>query len=161
METSDKRIFAENLIGMGEVYDRKISPAAAAIYFDDLKDYPLADVLAAFSAHRKDSDRGRFFPKVADLLDKLQATTEQTAMLAWSEMLPLLKDSQRAISADPVTERVIQDLGGWTRVAHTDTDKLVWVEKEFVRRYQMYSEHGVDVLRIAAPRGLRRIGVDS
>ncbi len=53
MEPTDKRVFAQTLVGMGEVYDRTISPAAAEIYFQDLKEYPLQAVLQAFAAHRK------------------------------------------------------------------------------------------------------------
>lgn len=160
MEPTDKPKFAQALIGMGEVYDRTISPAAAGIYFDDLKDYPLADVLAAFSAHRKDPDRGRFFPKVADLIAKLDVTDEQAALVAWADLLPLLLDSRNAQSPDPITERVVQDLGGWTRIGHTPTDKLVWIEKEFVKRYAVYAQHGDKPLLLGPRKGLKLVGKD-
>lgn len=156
METNDKRVFAEALIGMGEVYDRKITPALASVYFDDLAEFDLQEVLSAFTAHRKDPERGRFFPKVADLIDKLAGTNAQIAAVAWSELLPRLRDSRRAMSEDPITERVVQDLGGWVILGSTPTDKLVWVEKEFIKRYEIYAMRRTDLKQIERS-GLRLI----
>lgn len=156
MDANDKRIFADALIAMAEVYGKEITASLAMLYFDDLSEYPLAQVLSAFSAHRKDRDRGRWFPKVADLIDKLEGAADERGMVAWAALLPMLQDSARARSDDPITERVVKDLGGWLRLGHTSVDKLVWVEKEFVRRYQMYSEHGANLQ--LENHGLNRIG---
>lgn len=54
------------------MYGKEISPALAEMYFNDLSDFSIEAIQAAMSAHRKDSDRGRWFPKVADLIDKLE-----------------------------------------------------------------------------------------
>jgi hypothetical protein len=157
MEASDKSKFAASLVGLGELYDRVISVSVAAIYFEDLKAYPLQTVLDALAAHRRDPDRGRFFPKVADLIHKLECSSEEIGLTAWAEVRRLLGDSHNAMSSDPIAERVVQDLGGWVRLGLTDIDKLVWVEKEFVRRYAMYEERG-DKLLLGPRQGLKRIG---
>jgi hypothetical protein len=157
METTDKRIFGETLISMGELYDRKISPTLAEMYFRDLAEYPLEEVLATFETHRKDPDRGRFFPKIADLMDKLECSSDEAGLVAWVEVRRLMSNSRAAKSADPVAEYVVQELGGWLRLGQTPEEKLVWVEKEFVKRYVMHSERGERLL--LGPRtGLRRIG---
>lgn len=160
MEPTDKRFFAQTLFGMAEIYEKKLNPAVAEIYFDDLRQWPLQEVLQALSDHRKDPERGRWFPKVADVVHKLQGTKRDAGVVAWAAVLPLLKNSRTAMSADPITERVVQDLGGWTRLAMTDQDKLTWVQKEFVERYEIYSQHG-DVKQLSGPRtGLRLVGRD-
>ena len=161
MDAEDRLKFAESLIAIGELYDRAVSASLAEMYFGDLAEYPLAAVLQAFQAHRKDPDRGRFFPKIADLISKLGASSGQSAMVAWAEVLPLMRDSRNARSPDPITERVVQDLGGWLRLGQQSAEQLVWTAKEFAQRYEMYAQHGADMPRIAGPRtGLRLVGRD-
>jgi hypothetical protein len=43
----------------------------AALWFSDLREHSLDDVRAAFEAHRRDPDRGRFVPVPGDILGKL------------------------------------------------------------------------------------------
>lgn len=49
-----------------------ISPTAKALFFTDLKRYPLELIEAALSAHRLDPDRGRFTPTVADISSQIE-----------------------------------------------------------------------------------------
>ena len=72
MQKSESPRLAMLLTAMGEMYGKEISPALAEMYFSDLSEFSIEAIEAAMTAHRKDSDRGRFFPKVADLIDKLE-----------------------------------------------------------------------------------------
>lgn len=157
MTPDDKREFFTLIAMTAEAYDvPDLSKARLALMFDDLREYQLEQVAQALRDHRQQC---KWFPKVSELIERMEPSSEQAGLLAWGELLPLLRDSQNAVSPDPITERVVQDLGGWTRIAHTDTEKLVWVEKEFVRRYAMYSELGMDVPQLLGRRdGLQRIG---
>lgn len=145
MDQRDKGRFAQALIAMGEMYDKDVSQALAAMYFDDLALHSVDQVLEAMTAHRKDPGRGRFFPKVADLVAKLQPSQADAALLAWTEVPALLRNSRAARSSNPLTEAVVRDLGGWIALGQKSAADLVWVEKEFARRYETYAEHGVDV----------------
>lgn len=49
-----------------------ISPTAKALFFNDLKRYPLDLIEHALSAHRLDPDRGRFTPTVADISSQIE-----------------------------------------------------------------------------------------
>ncbi len=116
MQEFDKKRFAEALIAMGESYDREISQAFARMYFDDLKDYPINRVLEAFSEHRRDRDRGRFFPKVSDIIDKLEprnvtyATSNHPALVA--ERLRLAKDGKAlVVPGDNESQSIWQRMG--------------------------------------------------
>jgi hypothetical protein len=59
-----------DLIGVGPA--KIISPAAKAMFFTDLQNYPLHLIEAALAAHRVDPDRGRFTPKPADIASQIE-----------------------------------------------------------------------------------------
>lgn len=160
MTDDDKREFFTLIAVTAEAYDMpNLSKARLAMMFEDLREYSIDQVAAALRAHRLAC---KWFPKVSELVERLQPKTDQVAMVAWAALLPLLRDSRHAVSADPVTERVVQDLGGWLRLGHAAQDQLVWTEKEFVKRYQIYAEHGTDTQALMAPRqGLKLVGRDS
>jgi hypothetical protein len=161
MDAKDRLQFAESLIAMGELYDRDVSTSLAEMYFADLAEFPLSDVLVAFRAHKKDPERGRFFPKVADLMDKLRVSHEEAALVAWADVRLQLRNCQQARTDDPITQRAIDDLGGWYTLGRKTVDQLTWTEKEFVKRYAMYSERGTDLKQLSGPRnGLRLVGRD-
>ncbi|MEN9885589.1 MAG: hypothetical protein RL758_167 [Pseudomonadota bacterium] len=70
------------------------SAEESALFFNALLPYSLAQVSAAFSAHVKDRDRGRFVPKPADIIDKIEqaAHNERPGVeQAWS-MTPTGED---------------------------------------------------------------------
>ena len=124
MKSQDAVNFAQALIAVGEMYDKPVSNSLARLYFDDLSQHSIESVLAALAAHRKDPDRGRFFPKVADLMSKMAPDSGQAAMLAWTEVPILLRNSRAAKSSDQITERVVQDLGGWVSLGQQSSDQL-------------------------------------
>ncbi len=49
-----------------------ISPGAKALFFSDMKRYPLELVRPALSAHRVDSERGKFTPTPSDLIFQIE-----------------------------------------------------------------------------------------
>lgn len=59
-----------DLIGVGPA--KIISPAAKAMFFQDLQRYPLNLIEAALAAHRMDPERGRFTPKPADIASQIE-----------------------------------------------------------------------------------------
>lgn len=164
MEQRDKPRFAEALAGMGEMYDKTVTTSLASMYFADLAEHSIDAVLGAMAAHRKDPDRGRFFPRVADVIHQINAArlnASEAAMLAWVEVPKLLQNSRAAKAADPITERVVSDLGGWVALGRKSPSELVWIAKEFAERYAIYADRGMDVQALTHERtGLRLIGRD-
>ena len=97
MSKPDKQRFAELLDDLGLIYDREVSVSLKRLYWEDLGAYPIAAIEAAFQAHRRDPDRGRFFPKPADLLARLGGqATHIPAEAAWSIALASM-DEDRTI----------------------------------------------------------------
>lgn len=142
MNSTDGKRFLELVTMLGEVYDKPVSKERLTIWFKVLSDYSIEEVERAAIAHMRES---RFMPTPADLIDRMRPNLADTAELAWVEVPKLLRNSRAAKSSDPITEKVIQDMGGWSTLGQKSSAELVWVQKAFVDRYQVYASHGVDV----------------
>lgn len=76
MNQSDAARFFElldltyDMIGVGA--GKIISPAAKAMFFQDLERYPLDLIEGALAAHRQDPKRGSFTPKVSDITYQIE-----------------------------------------------------------------------------------------
>lgn len=70
----------------GMLYERAVTPALGLIYYGDLKSFSNEAVMQMYRDHRCDPERGRYFPKPADLLAKAPKTvpTLPTADAAWA-----------------------------------------------------------------------------
>lgn len=156
MDDSDKKQFAEVLIATGEVYDKAVSSALARLYFQDLQEYPVAAVLGAFAAHRKDPDRGRFFPKPADLIDKLKLSTEDEGIESWESVLKMASNWRNARHINPKVEAAVRAIGGWQRIGMSDRDQIGFLRREFLAAYGMNSAKA-HVHRIASGEVLSEV----
>lgn len=78
MTPEDRGPFAKALTKLGTAYghtDRNAIPTETVVlYFDLLANYSLAAVRHALHAHAMDPDRGRFFPKVADIVHQIEGS---------------------------------------------------------------------------------------
>lgn len=76
MRPEDKTRFFElldltyDIIGVGEA--KFISGPAKALFFDDLRQYPIEYIEKALTAHRQDPQRGKFTPKPADIIFQIE-----------------------------------------------------------------------------------------
>ena len=93
MSTADKQRFSDLLDDLGVIYDREVSVTLKRLYWEDLGQYPLDAIAAACQAHRRDPERGRFFPKPADLLARLGAGSRHLpGEAAWAIALESLDE---------------------------------------------------------------------
>lgn len=97
-----KHRFAAVLDDLGTVYEKDVSPALKRLYWEDLGHLPIETIEAAASAHRRDPDRGRFFPKPADLLAKVPGHAPMTADEAWGLCLTSFDESDTAIMNEAI-----------------------------------------------------------
>ena len=56
MDDNDLQKFSQSLIAVGEIYNRRISPAMLELYFDTLKDFTVEQVSNAIKTHIADPD---------------------------------------------------------------------------------------------------------
>jgi hypothetical protein len=76
-----------DMIGVGPA--KVISPAAKAMFFQDLERYPLELLEASLAAHRQDPERGKFTPKPADIIFQIERRRKVnwlSADEAWSQV---------------------------------------------------------------------------
>jgi hypothetical protein len=98
MSKPDKQRFSDLMDDLGVIYDREVSVTLKRLYWEDLGQYPLDVIEAAMQAHRRDRDRGRFFPKPADLLARIGGdATHIPAEAAWAIALESLDEDKTII----------------------------------------------------------------
>lgn len=115
-----------------------ISAEAKAMFFNDLKRYPLEYIDAALQAHRMDADRGRFTPTVADISSQIERRRPMqwvSADEAWAAA-PKIENQPAVVNATVVqalaTAQPLMDAGDMVaaRMAFKGTyDRLVAAAK--------------------------------
>ena len=98
MSKPDKQRFSDLLDDLGLIYDREVSVNLKRLYWEDLGGFPIAAIEAACQAHRRDRDRGRFFPKPADLLARIGGDAAHIpAEAAWAIALESLDEDRTVV----------------------------------------------------------------
>lgn len=139
MQTDDMPNFSAMLIGIGSLYGKTISELLTDIYWQSLEGFEFADVLSAFQRHIQNPDCGQYFPKPADIIRLIEGSGETKALQAWARV-------ERAISQvgayrsvvfdDALIHAVIEAMGGWISLCHTNLDELPFRANEFQKRYR-------------------------
>lgn len=141
MEPTDRKAFATALVAVGEMYGKKLSPEQAALYWEVLKGYPLADVQAAIHQHMTDPDTGQFMPKPADVIRHIAGSTDTQAMRAWTKAEKAMRtigSYQTVVFDDWRIHAVIRDMGGWISLCGMTEDDKPFKAREFEKRYRGY-----------------------
>ena len=115
---ADRKVVLDLITAAEMVYDHKELPEALVrIYYSDLGHFSNADLTEMFNAHRRDPDRGRFFPKPADLLAKApQGPKHNTADSAWAICVSSFDESATVVWTQEIADarkaaKIIWDIG--------------------------------------------------
>lgn len=77
MNLSDKKPFQDLMKAVAEGYQKpEPSVDLLRLYFASLESYTLDQVRSALDAHMRNTQRGQFFPKIADVLFQLEGSGE-------------------------------------------------------------------------------------
>lgn len=161
MQEQDKAAFREMMMAAGEVYGREITKPLLQMYFAALAQYGMEQVQGAMMAHMQNPDSGQFFPKPADLIRQLSGTSKQLeaaiedkASMAWAcierdirrigSYGTLKMDDKQALAA-------VKAIGGWQSLCQTETSKMEWKRKEFIRMYETFERTPLDALPASLP----------
>ena len=161
MKNEDKRAFFDLMMAAGEVYGREVTQPMAAIYFSALANASIEQVQEAMMAHMQNPDSGQFFPKPADLIKQMIGTTKQQdaaiedkAAIAWA---CIERDIRRIGSYgtlkldDKQALATVKAMGGWQSICQTETSKMEWKRKEFIRMYETFERMPLDALPSSLP----------
>lgn len=156
MNDSDKKAFAEIMVGTGEIYDKSVSKTLMQTYFEMLKGYDIDQVRNGFSKHSLDPKHGSFFPKPADIARHLESnlSADNKAELAWSQVMHNIRsegaygslriDDKQAIAA-------VRSLGSWKSLCGTLEKDMTWKKKEFMSVYKTYEKTPIEMLPSSLP----------
>lgn len=138
-----RETFVAALAVLSEVFGREVSPALTEVYWEIFRDYP--DALFRTAVTRAVRTL-RFFPRPSDLLEILEGSPEDRALLAWQT----LEKSIRTIGSwdsvrfeDPALSAAVENLGGWTKVCEWTEEEMPIRRREFERHYRICAERRI------------------
>jgi len=161
MQEQDKAAFRDMMMAAGEVYGREITKPLLQMYFAALSQFGIDQVQGAMMAHMQNPDSGQFFPKPADFIRQMSGTSKQQeaaiedkASMAWAcierdirrigSYGTLKMDDKQALAA-------VKAIGGWQSLCQTETSKMEWKRKEFIRMYETFERTPLDALPASLP----------
>ena len=132
--------FSEKLLVLAEILGEELSKGRVGAYWELFKSYPDKKINKMLNQAAITS---RFFPKPAELLEFINGKPEDNALIAWQKVMDKIIDDgyySSVIFDDLLIHKVIDDLGGWQWMSTIPDDELRWVQKDFEKRYIIYSK---------------------
>ena len=80
MTENEKPKFVSAISGIAAFYGTELPQASVAIYWKALREFGLAEIDRALSAHIVNTERGRFMPKPADIIEQLPSQSRLSQM---------------------------------------------------------------------------------
>ena len=149
MQSSDRTAFAKLMTGLAELYEKEITETGLEIWWGAMDRFDFQDVKMAMNVHVRDSGRGQFMPKPADVIRAIEGTVEDRALAAW----PLVESGIRGnyqyqanhvVFDDPIIHMVIADMGSFSQLGRGPESELPFVQRDFLQRYAMRTRHPRD-----------------
>lgn len=139
MNTEHAPEFTHRLSVLAEIFDVKLSPARAALYFEALRDLSVEGVFGALNQAAK---LCTFFPKPAELRSFVVGDSEDAAEIAWVGMNAAVRRlghmSSVAFDDAALAETIVAVFGGWVGLCGQELSPEMWAakRKEFGRVYR-------------------------
>lgn len=142
MQPNDQTRFAAAFTGIQEYYGREVSDTVMEMYWRGLAAFDISIVERAFQQHVMTAEAGRFFPKLADLVQWIEGSAGDKAQLAWTKVLFAIGSVghyETVVFDDPLIHAVVSDMGGWISMCELLVDDQPFKAKEFESRYRAAS----------------------
>lgn len=150
MTQADREAFALLMTGLSETYNEPVSVARMEIYFAALAPFDLESVRSAANAHALAS---KFFPKPAEIRERIGGNVEDLAEVAWNVVVNLVRrfgypgaDGRGGAPAfpDEATRRAALELfGGWVSLCEqlpgAGSPSFIGTAKQFRALYGAYA----------------------
>lgn len=136
---TDRERLLQILAATYAYYERELSQFVIQVWVEDLDGYQIDAVCAAFTAHRRDPDRGQWLPKSADILRQIHGDVKDAAQLAWSRVLSVAAAGGRG-QLDDATREALHSLGGLSAIQRAPVDQNGFLQKRFMEAYAVYAK---------------------
>lgn len=121
-------------------YDQPFIVEKAKAYASLLEGYSSDEISQAFRNHMTDPERGRFFPKPADIIHQINQAKSKTnnggISLLWAQVLKSASRGLPPKTDDQILIAALQLIGGHKVVGYADPAELVRLQREFEKGYQ-------------------------
>jgi hypothetical protein len=137
----DKRMFAEAITGLAELFDKKLSQATLKIYYEVLKDMSEKDFIASVEKLMSEWSYS-YMPKPAHILNALKSKEnfEVEANNEWKKVIEAVERQGRyknVVFENLATNSAVHTItgGDWSELCNKTYEQLDWIKKEFVKFY--------------------------
>jgi len=140
MTLQDQEQFTQGLMVLAEVYNRKLSSLLLHTYWNCLKKYSYAvfeETLWDFLKNPNYAKKN--FPSPADWIKAIEGDIESKSLAAWTEVITAIRQVghyESVLFIDSLIHDVIHDMGGWIFLCQQPERELIFLQKEFERRYR-------------------------
>ncbi|MES2142506.1 MAG: DUF6475 domain-containing protein [Pseudomonadota bacterium] len=142
MTPADQEKFTQGLMILAEVYNRKLSSLLLHTYWKCLKKYSLTVFETTLWRFVKNPDVAKKgFPSPAEWIKAIDGDAESKSLAAWTVIIKTIRHIghyDSVIFNDPLIHLVIEDMGGWIFLCQQSERELIFLQKEFERRYKNY-----------------------
>jgi|SRR6185437_1357447 len=145
MKQPDFEPFCEMLDLIAEQHSKVLSPGLKALYWQGLAKFDFIAVQQAAMRHLQNPDTGKFMPKIADFVQMIDGTTQDSALMAWAKVDKAVRSIgpyQDVVFDDAIIHRVIQDMGGWIALGMKGDAEWPFIAREFENRYRAFKSRG-------------------
>lgn len=142
MNALEQEAFTQGLMLLAEVYNRKISEVLLQTYWSCLNHYSFSlfkKTLMSFLKNPEYAKQG--FPSPAAWIAAIEGDNAIKSLNAWTAVIKTIRRVGRYESVkfdDVLIHGVIHDMGGWIFLCQQAERELIFLQKEFERRYHAY-----------------------
>lgn len=145
----DQVRFSQLMKGLAGVFDSKgtLSPVKIELYFKALEDLTIEQIEKSVCELVRDREYSTM-PLPADIRRIIQPGNLLTGLRAWLLVEKCLEGGPKP--QDPAINAAVEGMGGYDRLGRLPYHELTWTQKDFERRYQLFSE-SFNLLEIPGP----------
>jgi hypothetical protein len=139
--------FCEIMTGVAGMLQVTLTEFMLDTYFEMFQNYSDEQFKKAIFEVLKTS-KYHTFPKPAEILEFLEGTRDDKALVAWLQVMEAVQKGGYYTSiefADAITPEVIDQLGGWAWFCCTQKDELPFIQKRFMDLYRLYLKREISL----------------
>lgn len=158
MNNSDKPKFAKAMARCYMAFDKPVNEQQLHLFFELLSEYSADKVVKAFADHTKDPDRGRFFPKPADIIYQIIGTEKQNsdnltdlAEIEWAKIHAASSRGQEPANISIEARSSLRSLGGAQKVGYTLEKEIPFLKRDFIALFKSITKASSEQLDPCIP----------
>ncbi len=148
MDKGDKRRVLELLAVVYDLHGKVLTEMACELWMEALEGCDASAVASAFRSHAKDPDAGRFLPKPADILGRMQTRVEDDALASWLTVLRAAQAGAATCNLSEPGQMALEALGGIMAVRHADESANGFLQRRYAEAFVGFSRR-VEIERLS------------